>query len=39
VLGLGERRAIDAAEGRAWIVGEMTKRASAEPSPVPISVL
>jgi Fic family protein len=38
VLGLGERRAIDAAEGRAWIVGEMTKRASVEPSPVPISV-
>lgn len=38
VLGLEERRGIDAAEGRAWIVGEMTKRASAEPSPIPISV-
>ena len=38
VLGLGERRAIDAAQGRAWIVGAMTKRASAELSPVPSSV-
>lgn len=28
VLGLGERHGIDAAEGRAWIVGEMTKQAS-----------
>jgi Fic family protein len=37
VLGLGERRGIDGAEGRAWIVGEMTKRASAEPPPVQIS--
>jgi Fic family protein len=37
VLGLGERHGMDAAEGRAWIVGEMTKRASAEPSSVPIS--
>jgi len=30
VLGLDERRGIDAAEGRSWIVGEMTKRASAD---------
>jgi hypothetical protein len=30
ILGLDERRGIDAAEGRSWIVGEMTKRASAD---------
>jgi hypothetical protein len=30
VLELDERRGIDAAEGRSWIVGEMTKRASAD---------
>jgi len=38
VLGLARRSGLDASEGRSWIVGEMTKRASAEPPPVPISV-
>lgn len=38
VLGLEEPTGTDAAGGRAWILGEMTKRASADPPPVPISV-
>jgi Fic family protein len=38
ILGLDQRPGIDAAEGRAWIVGEMTKRASAELPPDPISM-
>jgi Fic family protein len=35
-LGMGVRE-VTADEGRAWIVGEMTKRASLETSPVPVT--
>lgn len=36
-LGLRDRGQLDADEGRAWIVGELTKRVSSEPSPVRIT--
>lgn len=36
VLGLGARGELDPELGRAWIIGELTTRASAEPPPVTI---
>lgn len=38
VLGLGERPGMGADEGRAWIVGELSRRASEDSSLVPTSV-